>query len=84
MKIHTADKSCIAFSLRNDEHMSKSEAEDFVNSTLKMLSLPAWEEISLEVFAGKNESLYLARPINSLKISISPLLLSMLGEYFTE
>ena len=64
--------------------MNKSEAESFVNKTLKMLSLPPWDEMSLEIFAGNGESLYLARPINSLKISVSPLLLSMLEEYFTE
>ena len=74
----------MAFTLTDDEIMDKYEAEEFVNAALSKLSLPSWEEMSLEVFAGNGENLYLARPINSCKLRISPLLLSMLKEYFTE
>ncbi len=84
MKIHTVCSEFIAFSLSGAELMGESEATDFVREQLRESLLPCWHNISVEVFAGSGEALYLAHPLDSMKISIAPFLMPFIEEYFTE
>ena len=84
MELLTACSKYIAFSLPENEIMGKKESELIIRTILHEYKLPEWREISIDVFVGRHNSLYLAHPGPEIKISISPLLMTFLGEYFTE
>ena len=87
MELLTACSKYIAFSLPENEIMGKKESELLIlliRTILHEYKLPEWREITIDVFVGRHNSLYLAHPGPEIKISISPLLMTILGEYFTE
>lgn len=84
MKIHAVCQNYIVFSSTENEIMNETETKDFVRKQLQEKLIPSWNNISIEVFTGSGEALYLAHPIDSLKISIAPFLLPYMRDYFTE
>jgi len=84
MKIYCLNESCAAFSAEKGEILCCAEAEKLIRSLITQNNMVQWVGMSVDVFCCEEEYLYVARPLNEIKIRLADYALPFISEYFTE
>lgn len=83
MNIYHISSKCAVFTASAREKIGKTEAESLVKRMLAEKHMQ-WCNIGLDMFCSGEDVLFIAYPVDGLKITIAPYALPFIAEYFTE